>query len=238
MKLFESGKIGNMRVKNRIVMAPMNIPGLVESDGRMSQRAIDYYAARAKGGTGLIITGGIGVTREFEGPTDGPWVRDLFADNDACVARLNELALAVHDYGAKVVVQLTAGRGRAAPLSLLKGRKPVAPSALPCVYDPSVTARELTTDEIERLVKAFQFAAERLKLAEIDAIELHAHAGYLFDQFLTPLWNKRIDKYGGDLNGRLRFSLEVIEAVRKGAGSDFPIIYRFSETLLRGGAGA
>ena len=228
MKLFESGQIGSMRVKNRIVMAPMNIPGLVESDGRFSQRAIDYYTARAKGGTGLIITGGVGVTREFEGPIDGPWVRDPFADNDTCIARFNELVLALHDYGARIVVQLTAGRGRAAPFSLLKERKAIAPSALPCVHDPSITARELTTDEIERMVKAFQFAAERLKLAEIDGIELHAHAGYLFDQFLTPLWNRRTDKYGGDLNGRLRFSLEVIEAIKKGAGSDFPIIYRFS----------
>jgi 2-enoate reductase len=228
MKLFERGLIGNMRVKNRIVMAPMNIPGMVETDGRLSQRGIDYYVARAKGGTGLIITAGIGVTRKFEGPTDGPWVRDIFADNDACVARFNELALALHDYGAKVVVQLTAGRGRALPGSLLKERKAVAPSALPCVHDPSVTARELTTDEIEGMVKAFEYAAARLKLAEIDGIELHAHAGYLFDQFLTPIWNKRTDKYGGDLNGRLRFSLEVIEAVKRGAGSDFPIIYRFS----------
>ena len=229
MKLFESGQIGKMRLKNRIVMAPMNIPGLVESDGTMSQRAIDYYTARAKGGTGLIITCGVGVTREFEYGADGmPFVRDAFADNDTCVARFNELALAVHDYRAKLVVQLTAGRGRAAPLSLLRKRKPVAPSALPCVHDPSVTARELTTDEIERIVKAFEFAAQKLKLAEIDGIEIHAHGGYLFDQFLTPLWNKRTDKYGGDLNGRLRFSLEVIEAIKKGAGSDFPIIYRFS----------
>jgi 2-enoate reductase len=134
MKLFESGQIGTMSLKNRIVMAPMNIPGMVETDGGLSPRAIDYYTARAKGGAGLIITGGVAVTREFEGPTDGPFVRDPFADNDTCVARLNELALAVHDYGAKVVIQLTAGRGRAVPSALLNQGKVFAPSGLPCVH--------------------------------------------------------------------------------------------------------
>ena len=176
------------------------------------------------------------MTREFEGPTDGPWVRDLFADNDACVARLNELALAVHDYGAKVVVQLTAGARPRCSSFAAEGKEAGRAICSALCLRPQRHGAQLTTDEIERLVKAFQFAAERLKLAEIDAIELHAHAGYLFDQFLTPLWNKRIDKYGGDLNGRLRFSLEVIEAVRKGAGSDFPIIYRFSlEHYCEGG---
>jgi 2-enoate reductase len=236
MKLFEAGKIGRIVIKNRIVMAPMGIPGFQEADGRLSQRAIDYYVARAQGGVGLIITAATSVSRELEGPRDVPWADSIMADSDICVARFNELALAVHDYGAKVAVQLTPGMGRAAFPKALKERGAVAPSALPCVFDPSVTARELTIAEIERLVQAFQRAAERLITAEIDAIELHAHGGYLFDQFLTPLWNRRTDKYGGDLNGRLRFSLEVIEAVRKGAGADFPIIYRFSlDHFLEGG---
>ena len=160
----------------------------------------------------------------------------LMTDSDIYIARFNELALAVHDYGAKVAVQLTAGMGRVASCALLKERGAVAPSALPCAYDPSVTARELSTAEIERLIQPFQFAAERLVTAEIDGVELHAHGGYLFDQFLTALWNRRTDKYGGDLNGRLRFSLEVIEAIRKGAGIDFPIIYRFAlDHYLEGG---
>ncbi len=233
MKLFEPGKIGRLSLKNRIVMAPMGIGGLVEPDGRLSQRGIDYYVARAKGGTGLIITSCAYVDREIEQP---PEALLLTVDSDKCVASLNELANAVHDYKAKIALQLTAGFGCVATPMQLRKSGAVAPSPLPCFYDPSVTARELTTQEVERLVQAFEFSAKILSSAGIDAIELHGHGGHLFDQFLTPLWNKRTDKYGGDLDGRLRFVLEVIEALRRGAGADFPIIYRYGLThYLAGG---
>ncbi len=231
MKLFESGRIGRLSLKNRIVMAPVAAVGLVEPDGRLSQRGIDYYVARAKGGTGLIITGVAYVDREMGYPH-----YSYVVDSDRCVARLSELAEAAHDYQAKVALQLTAGFGRVAlPMQLRRGGA-VAPSALPCFWNPSITTRELTIEEIERLVQAFGFAAEIVSTAGIDAIELHGHEGYLFDQFQTALWNKRTDRYGGDLEGRLRFVLEVIEAIRRGAGVDFPIIYRFGLThYLEGG---
>jgi len=222
MKLFESGKLGKLTLKNRIVMAPMVIRALIEPDGRLSQRGIDYFVARAKGGTGLIITGATRITREIEYPQ-----RRLRVDGITDTAWLKELADAVHGYGTKVAVQLTAGVGRVAGTELLREVGAVAPSALPCFWDSSITARELTTEEIERLIEAFRLAAELVSAAGIDAIELHGHEGYLFDQFKTALWNRRTDKYGGDLEGRLRFSLEVIEAIKRGAGADFPIIYRF-----------
>ncbi|MFC1966782.1 FAD-dependent oxidoreductase, partial [Chloroflexota bacterium] len=207
------------------------VPGLFESDGKLSPRGIDYYVARAKGGTGLIVTCSTYVTREF----DQPFQKHVI-DGDRCIARLNELAEAVHDYQTKVAIQLSAGHGRVLRASLLSECGAVAPSAMPCYFDPSVTARELTTAEVERLVRAFEVAARVSKDAGIDAIQLHAHEGYLFDQFQTALWNRRTDKYGGDLRGRLQFAMEVIEAVRKGAGADFPIIYRFGLThYLEGG---
>lgn len=223
MKLFEPGKIGKLSIKNRILMCPMGVGGLEEPQGGLSQRGIDYYVARAKGGTGLIITGLTRVSREIEPPLEDK----LIIDSKTCVTWLNELAEAVHDYGAKVAIQLTAGLGRVATLDLLKIAGAVAPSALPAFEDPTIMTRELSTEEIERLVHAFEFSAEILRLAGIDAVELHGHEGYLFDQFITALWNKRTDKYGGDLEGRLRFPVEVIEAIKRGAGTDFPVIFRF-----------
>ena len=224
MKLFEPGKIGRLTIKNRIVMAPMGMGPITDWCDSFSQRLIDHYVAPAKGGTGLIITALNWVSRELETKI----VRGAPRINDeAHVERLNELANAVHDYGARIAVQLTAGMGRVIPEQYLVGEKPIAPSALPYFWSQSLLTRELTTEEIERLVKDFEYASGLVSRAGIDVIELHAHEGYLWDQFQTALWNKRTDKYGGSLENRLRFSVEVIEAIKKGAGADLPIIYRF-----------
>ena len=196
----------------------------------MSQRGIDYFVARAKGGTGLIVTGAHRVTRETEHEPIVPLVRHLMLDSIIYVSHLNELAETVHDYGAKIAVQLTAGVGRVASAKQLETCGAVAPSPLPCYYNPNVLAHELTKEEIQRLVKALGVAAERARAAGIDAVHLHGHEGDLLDQFMTALWNKRTDEYGGDLDGRLRFPLEVIEAIKRSAGEDFPIIYRFGLT--------
>jgi len=228
MKLFEPAKIGKLTVRNRIVMAAMGITGLVEADGSLSQRAIDYYVARAKGGLGLITTGTAWVSREHE-----PYAYGITVNSTLHLARLNELAQGVHDYGAKVAIQLSCGHGRNVGLDNIRKVGAVAPSPVPCYYDPNFITRELTIEEIERLVKAFEVATQVVRDAEIDAIEIHAHDGYLFDQFMTSLWNKRTDKYGGDLDSRLRFPIEVIEAIRRGAGEDFPIIYRFGLSHYR-----
>ena len=238
MKLFEPGKISKLSLKNRIVMAPLGIGGLGISDlgGRLSQRGIDYYAARAKGGVGLIITGGTRVSREIEYSPDVP--ANLRIDNGTYIAlsALSEFADAIHDYGAKAAIQLTPGQGRCARLGLIRSLGAVGPSALPCFSDPSIMTRELTIKEIERLVSAFGFAAEIMRNAGIDAVEINARGGYLLDEFMTSLWNKRTDKYGGDLDGRLRFLLEIIESIRKGAGADFPIIVKYCLThYLAGG---
>ena len=238
MKLFEPGRIGKLSLKNRIAMAPMEA-GVEEPDGTLSQRGIDYYVARAKGETGLIITSSARPSRKMERD-----LRRLRVDSATDVAWLNKLAEAVHSYGAKVALQLSTGQGRVVNPARFGKTGPdyfgksgiVAPSALPCFWDASITTRELTIEDIERFVQAIGFAAEIASTAGVDAIELHCHEGYLFDQFMTALWNKRTDKYGGDLEGRLRFPLEVIQAIKQKAGADFPVIYRFGLThYLPGG---
>jgi len=226
--LFKPGLIGKLEIKNRIVMAPMGTTGLVELDGRYSQRGIDYFVARAKGGVGLIETGLMVVDVEIEKRALGPWSGYPRADSPVYIARLNELADAIHGYGAKIAAQLTAGLGRVARGAIVNSGWAIAPSPQPCFWNPNISARGLTTEEIEKLVKAFSVAAMIVKMAGFDAIDLHGHEGYLLDQFMTSKWNQRTDKYGGDLEGRLRFPLEVVESIRKAVGPDFPIIYRMA----------
>jgi 2-enoate reductase len=231
-KLFEPGRIGKLAIRNRLVMAPMGILGLTEPDGRISQRGIDYYVERARGGVGLIITGICLPTLDVEfGSLEKLGLSPVLrADNPEVIPRLSELSGAVHDCGAKIAVQLSAGFGRVLPPRAMAqtGEQTVAPSAVPNVWDPKAITRELTAEEVEKLVKSFGPAAGIVKAAGIDAIELHGHEGYLMDQFKTSLWNKRKDRYGGALDGRLRFSLEIIETIKEKAGKDFPVIYRYA----------
>ncbi len=226
--LFQPGKIGKLQIKNRIVMAPMGCGGLIELDGRFSQRGIDYYAARAAGGTGLIITGIAWVDVTVEPHLIGPsFVTRPRADSMLFLTRFEELANAVHPYGAKIAIQLTAGRGRIAPAGDQRAGWAVAPSAIPCFWSPHLQTRALTIAQIKELVKDFGIAAGIVKSAGIDAIELHGHEGYLLDQFTTALWNKRRDRYGGSLAKRLTFPLEIIDSIRAQVGADYPIIYKF-----------
>ncbi|MFH1086993.1 MAG: NADH:flavin oxidoreductase, partial [Chloroflexota bacterium] len=234
MKLFEPGKIGNMEVRNRIVMAAMGTRGLCELDGRYSQRGVDFYAARAKGGVGLIIPGVMPFHVVESHLGDDLWSFRPRCDNVVYVPRLNELAGAIHQYGGKICAQLTAGFGRVAHITV--SQQLVSSSATPAFWDTSKTTRALTVDEITRLIKSFGNAARILKMAEFDAIELHGHEGYLFDQFSTALWNKREDRFGGDLDGRLKLSTDVIKEIRDAVGNDLALTYRFGiRHNLKGG---
>jgi 2-enoate reductase len=236
MKLFQPGKIGNVMVKNRIVMAPMGIGALVEHDGRLTQRAIEYFVARAIGGVGMIITGSGRVTRRIEYSTKVP--RHLAVDDTRYIPGLKALAESAHRYGAKVAVQVRAGVGRVLYRTLLSELEPVAPSAVPCFWDRRINARELTKEEIEALTKDFEMSARFLKEAGIDAIEIESHSGYLMDQFLTRLWNKRNDEYGGSLAGRIRHTIQVIDAIKKGSDEKLPVIFRFGLShFLKNGRG-
>ena len=251
MKLFEPGKIGSLWVKNRIVMDAINVQlGSPGDEAALEQRAIDFYVARAKGGVGLIKTTFMRTNRKLEISIGGPTVHHARSGT-----WLNYLAEAVHDYGAKICVQLTIGIGRipvpnpnlphgglVAPSPLPSFRGPdgelprIGPGRYPAQGERHVTTRELTIEEIEELVRDYEFSARIIALSGMDAIEIHAHQGYLLDEFMTALWNKRTDRYGGDLEGRMRLPLELVQAVRKGAGPDFPILYKYPLThYLEGG---
>ncbi|MBI4517659.1 MAG: FAD-dependent oxidoreductase [Deltaproteobacteria bacterium] len=225
MTLFERTRIGTMEVKNRVAMAPMGTAGLADSDLGYSRRLIEFYAARAQGATGMIITGAAIANTRLEGGLAHFLPR---LDSPKYVSRLSELCDAVHHYDAKLVLQLSAGFGR---VNYLLGNTilpPISASEVPCFHDPSVTTRALTVEEIGELMMSFAMAAAMAKMAGVDAIEIQGYGGYLIDQFQSALWNRRTDHYGGDLDGRLRFSLELIGATRSLVGPDFPIIYKFT----------
>jgi len=225
--LFKPIRIGKVEIKNRIAMAPMAIGGLGGSDGTLTARAIDYYLERARGGVGLIIAGVAKVENEIERIIiDGMVPRMLITHK--IMSSLAELAELVHHYGSKIFIQLTAGYGRVLPGELIdSGIKPVSASAVPAHYRPNVTTRALSTEEIKELVRSFGRAAEIISACEIDGVELHGHQGYLFDQFTTSLWNRRNDEYGGSIENRLRFPIEVIETIKERIGRDFPVVYRY-----------
>ena len=223
-------------------MAAKGVGALQEPDGRLSKRGIDYYTTRAKGGVGMITTCLTRVTRRLEQPENLPWCILCYADGTPYIGYLNELASALHDYDCKLSLQLTAGHGRVASPKFRSGGmnnlpvQAIGPSVVPCFWNPAEKTRELSLEEIEQLVSDFKFAAQIAVSAGVDAIELHGHEGYLFDQFTTALWNKRTDKYGGSTEKRLRFALEVIESIKQAGGRDFPVIYQFAvKHYLEGG---
>lgn len=236
MRLFESGKIGHLRIKNRVIMSPMNVGGNNESDGCLSQRGIDYFVERAKGGTGMIVTGATRVTRKFERDKETIPLWMLFADHMVHGKWISELAERCHDYGTKVCIQLTAGGGRIAGAYAQTHGLAISASSTPCFYPPYLPTREITKEEIAVFIQAFEQAARLIKNAGADAIQIHGHQGYLIDQFTTSLWNHRTDEYGGLLENRLRFPKELIEAIKRGAGENFPVIYRYGLThYIEGG---
>jgi 2-enoate reductase len=222
-KYFEPGRIGSMKLPNRIIMAPMRT-GYAEPDGRFTARHIDYFCERAKGGVGLIITGAAKIENALE---CYPRMGLPYADSDIMITAMHDLTSAVHDFGVKIALQLSAGLGRQAPLA--GAAAPViSASAIPAFADPSITCRSLSVEEIQYLVKAFGAAALRAKQGGFDMVEIHGHVGYLVDQFISGIWNKRTDAYGGSFDKRMRFAIELITEIRKNVGPDYPISFRLA----------
>jgi 2-enoate reductase len=142
---------------------------------------------------------------------------------------LAELADRVHNFGAKLFVQLSAGPGRVARGDVIDaGFQPVSSSPNQAFFRPQVTCRELTTDEIQKLIEAFGQAGQMVAGIGVDGIEIHGHEGYLIDQFNTALWNRRKDLYGGDLRGRLRLGIEILSQIKRMTGEKFPVTFRYS----------
>ena len=236
--LFQPGRIGKLTVKNRLVMAPMGTPALTGWRGTYSDRLMDYYERRAQGGVGLIITG-VGLVNSKVEPWESEGEPSLVTYDAAWKARnFLQLTERVHDHGAKIFAQLTAGFGRVLPKRILNkpGVEPIAPSPVPAFWRPEIMAREMRLEEIQALVESFGRAALVARMSGFDGVELHGHEGYLLDQFMTPLWNQRTDQYGGSYANRMRLALECIASIQKAAGQDFPISYRVGiEHKLPGG---
>jgi len=226
-RLLSPGAIGKLKVRNRIVMPPM-VRNYATTDGIATRQQIDHYAARARGGVGLVI-----VEATFVHPAGKGWHQGLGIHDDKCIPGLSSLAEAVKEWGSKIAIQLHhAGRQTATSIT---GMPIVAPSAIPCPVMGGLP-RELTTEEVAELVEAFAQAAGRAKQAGFDAVEMHGAHGYLVSQFLSPNTNRRTDKYGGDINGRMTFALEIVQRARKLVGNDFPIIVRMNgEDFVDGG---
>ena len=220
-KLFTPGKIGNITVKNRLVMSPMGI-GLAELDGSPSEDMLAFYEARAMGGAGLIIPE---ITRVNDVHGAG-LMRQLSVTQDRHIPGLARLATVVHKHGAKIFIQLH-HPGRETVTALTGGQPVVSASAIPCKYLQQDT-RALTSEEIQQLIAQFVAGAARVQKAGCDGVELHAAHGYLLQQFLSPYTNKREDQYGGSFENRLRMLSEIIAGIRETCGPDFPIGVRLS----------
>lgn len=226
-KLFEPIEICGVEVKNRITMAPMGIMGLTTSDGCFSQRAIDYYVERAKGGVGLIVTSLTKIEDEIEKIRPGTFP-NLSLNPARFIQSGTEMTERVHAFGSKIFLQLTIGFGRVGDPALME-RETVAPSPIPNYWSPTTTCRELTTEEVETLVRRAGMGAYVASESGFDGVEIHAvHEGYLLDQFTIDMFNDRMDKYGGDLEGRLRFPVEIVHTIKDTVGEDFPVSLRYS----------
>lgn len=225
-KLFEPTAIGTMELQNRIVMPAMGT-NYADVSGYVTDRQIDYYITQAEGGPGLVITEVTCVDVVGKDPA-----HELCIYDDSYVVGLGRLAQAVKEQRVKCALQLGHAGRRAS--SRVTGRQPVAPSSIPS-YGGEVP-KELSIKEIHGIVEAFADAARRTRDAGFDAVEMHWTHGYLIAQFLSPLTNKRTDKYGGDLESRARFPIEIIQRVKDAAGKDFPLIIRISgDEYLKGG---
>lgn len=222
-KLLDKASIGTMKLKNRVVMSPMDFKYVYGNydDSTITDRAVDVYRARAKGGVGLILTSHVKCESKLD-----PYPKSLLfpiMDRDERIKDFAALADAVHLYGAKIAAELSPGSGRYADY-IEEGEEAVSASEMPTQYDPDVMTRPLTIDEIDYLVDCYGQAARRLKAADFDAICVHCSCGYLLGQFLSPAWNHREDEYGGSTENRMRFMIRCIERVKKVNGAEFPII--------------
>ena len=225
--LFTPIQIGKLTLKNRFAMAPMGPLGLGDSEGGWNQRGIDYYTRRAQGGTGLIITGVTFSDCEVE-TQSMPNAPNSTYNPVHFVRTSREMTERVHAYGAKIFLQMSGGFGRVTIPTNLGEFPPVAPSPIPHRWLDK-TCRELTRDEIHKIIESFGKGAFNAKRAGFDGVEVHAvHEGYLIDQFAISFFNHRTDEYGGSLENRLRFAKEIREEIAKTCGWDFPVAVRFS----------
>jgi len=216
--LFEETRINGMVLANRFVRSA-TWEGMAGDDGSATAGLIDYIAALARGGIGLIISSHAYVSRDGQA---GHW--QLGAYGDELVPGLTALAAAVHENNGKIALQL-AHAGFFADAKLI-GHPPWAVSDIEGIA--RTPRRELTAEEIGRIVRAFAAGAKRAKEAGFDAVQIHAAHGYLLSQFLSPAFNRRADEYGGNIENRARALREVLGAIRGAVGPDYPVLAKMN----------
>lgn len=226
-QLFQPATLGLLTLSNRFVRSA-TWEGMADTEGLPTERLLALYRELAEGNIGLIITGYTAVhpmALQFPGT--------LRLDSDSQVRPMKQLTAAVHEAGSRVVCQLFHGGGQTGERNL--GQPGWAPSGIAFPSYDGIP-HEMTLQQIRETILAFGQAALRARQAGFDGVQLHAAHGYLIHQFLSPLTNRRSDGYGGTLEDRMRFLLEIVTTVRKTAGEDFPLLVKLNgDDHLEGG---
>ena len=219
-RLFAPLQTKNLTLKNRIIMTAFQTN--FAQDGKAGARFREFYWKRAEGGAALLIVGGARFDRYGAAGHDF-----LSIENDSFLPELQLFTAGVHQRGAKTAIQLYHAGRYTKEKNLPAGEKALAPSAVYSTYTREV-AKEASVEELQEVIRRWAEGADRAKRAGFDAVEIVGSAGYLISQFLSPLTNQRTDQYGGSWENRTRFPLEVLAAVRKAVGPDFPILFRIA----------
>ena len=228
--LFDRTTINGMELKNRLVRSA-TWEGMCEADGRPTDRLTKCYRDLAGGGVGLIITG-----YAFVRPDGKQLPGKMGIHTDDFLPEMKSLTRAAHGEGGRICIQLVHAGGQTD--SANAGRRPLAPSSVQVDQFPGIP-QEMSGKDIKELVQAFGDAAGRAKAAGFDAVQLHGAHGYLINQFLSPLTNRRTDAYGGSAENRCRFLMEVYRRVRETAGRDFPVMVKLNGAdFVEGGLSA
>lgn len=217
-KLFAKSEINGMQLANRFVRSA-TWEGMATDDGAVTPRLTETMVNLAQGGVGLIISSHAYVSPEGQA---GPWQLGVYKDE--LMPGLQDMANAVHSKGSKIVMQLAhAGNFSNAKLT---GQTPCVPSVVEGLSKSP--RRELSVPDIKRITEAFVTAAQRAKTAGFDGVQIHSAHGYLLSQFLSPIFNQRQDKYGGDIKNRAKLHLDIFQAIRKAVGSDYPVLVKLN----------
>jgi len=217
--LLDQTTINGMTLQNRLVRSA-TWEGMCEHNGKPTERVVNWYRELTKGGIGLIITG-----YAFVRPEGKQLPGKMGIHTDAFAGDYEKLTGAVHDTGGKVALQIVHAGGETDANTA--GRQPLAPSAVKVDQFPEMPV-ELSKDEISDVVTAFGEGARRAKAWGFDAVQLHGAHGFLINQFLSPLTNHRTDEYGGSVDNRSRFLLEVYRKVRETVGVDYPVLIKLN----------
>jgi 2,4-dienoyl-CoA reductase-like NADH-dependent reductase (Old Yellow Enzyme family) len=217
--LFQPQRIGRIEIRNRLVRSATYY-GLADESGRVGDASVALVKSLAGNAVGLIITGYAFVARSGQVFPDMNGI-----DSDEQIPGYQRMTRAVHDLEGKVVMQIAHG-GIASAAAVLRGEPRLAVSAGDGPSDTENVPREMTDEDIETIVEAFGRAARRVEAAGFDGVQIHGAHGYLVTQFLSPRSNRRRDRWGGSLENRMRFVVEVVRAIRRQVDQDFPVMIK------------